>query len=463
MRLAVFTSQYPARVATFFERDMHALLRAGIELEIFSIYPRDDAMWARSLDAQLGDGRLRERTHHIAVSRAVAGSLGTFARHPLSCARQAGTVLAASARYGPVALAKSAYVLPKAWSWAAEHASRFDHVLAYWGNYAGTCAWAFHEHVGRPVPFSIWLHAGTDLYQQPIALREKMLHADNILTCCEFNATYIARTFSDIHERIAGRVHVCHHGLDLAAYPFTRESRPPSRIVAVGRLSPYKGFEYLLRAVAALRTRGRDFQLDIVGGGELAGALAELADGLGVADRVQFHGWVDQAVARRLIQGGTVLVHPSDGLGDGLPNVVREAMALGTPVIGSDAAGLPDALADGCGLLVPPRQPEALADAIERLLDNPALADRMAFAARQRVEADYDLWRNGERLAALLSSTRRRVPQQRRDELPAPRPHSLRGCDARRPDVSVPPPACTGAIGGRDTARPLPPTLACWP
>jgi glycosyltransferase involved in cell wall biosynthesis len=407
VRLAVFTSKYPARVATFFERDMQALLRAGVDLEIFSIYPRDDALWPQSLDAQLGDGRLRERTHYLAVGSTLAGAMGTGARRPLACARQAATVLAASVRYGPVAVAKSAYVLPKAWSWAASRATEFDHVLAYWGNYAGTCAWAFHQLVGRPVPFSIWLHAGTDLYHQPIHLRAKLLHADNILTCCEFNATYIARAFADIHERIRSRVHVCHHGLDLREYPFTREARPASRIVAVGRLSPYKGFEYLLRAIATLRTRSRAFHLDVVGGGELATSLAALSAELGVSDSVRFHGWVDHPVARRLMQQATVLVHPSDGLGDGLPNVVREAMALGTPVIGSDAAGLPDALADGCGLLVPPRDHEALADTLERVFDAPALADRMAHAARRRVEEHYDLWRNGNRLAALLAGTRR--------------------------------------------------------
>ncbi len=408
MRLAVFTSKYPARVATFFERDMQSLLRAGIDLEIFAIYPRDDALWPQSLDAQSGDGRLRARTHYLSVAPTITGAVGTVARQPLTCARQAAAVLAASVRYGPVAVAKSAYVLPKAWSWAATRAKEFDHVLAYWGNYAGTCAWAFHQAIGRPVPFSIWLHAGTDLYQQPIHLRTKLLHADNILTCCEFNATFIERSFANIHDRIRSRIHVCHHGLDLREYPFSREARPASRIVAVGRLSPYKGFEYLIRAVAALRARGRTFQLDLVGGGELQSSLAALAVDLGVSDAVRFHGWVEHPEARRLMQAATVLVHPSDGLGDGLPNVVREAMALGTPVIGSDAAGLPDALADGCGLLVPPRDAEALADTLERLLDNPALAERIARAARRRVEEHYDLWKNGARLAALLAGSRRR-------------------------------------------------------
>ncbi len=102
----------------------------------------------------------------------------------------------------------------------------------------------------------------------------------------------------------------------------------------------------------------------------------------------------------------TVLVHPSDGLGDGLPNVLREAMALGTPVIASRIAGIPEALDYGrCGILVPPRDVGALADAIATLLGNAALRRTFAERARRRTEQQFDMWRNGARLAELLSAT----------------------------------------------------------
>ena len=104
-------------------------------------------------------------------------------------------------------------------------------------------------------------------------------------------------------------------------------------------------------------------------------------------------------------------MHPSEGLGDGLPNVVREAMAVGTPVIGSDVAGIPDALRDGCGVLVPPRDVPALADALEQLLGDPQRRRDIAASARQRAADRYDLWRNGARLASLLTETRRASPR----------------------------------------------------
>jgi len=77
----------------------------------------------------------------------------------------------------------------------------------------------------------------------------------------------------------------------------------------------------------------------------------------------------------------------------------------------SDVAGIPDALRDGCGVLVPPRDPVALATALKRLLSDPAEQRAIAVRARRRTEEKYDLWRNGARLAHLLRSTRRGAPQ----------------------------------------------------
>ena len=407
MRLAVFTSKYPARVATFFERDMRALLEAGVTLDIFVIYPLDAGMWRYALELLSPDKLPRHRIHHLGLGESLRRARPTLASRSVICARDTVAVLPAAARYGPVPLAKTAYVLPKAWAWAAEFGDAYDHVLAYWGNYAGTCAYAFHRAVGRPIPFSLWLHAGTDLYHTPIFLREKLRYADNIITCCEFNRGYIWRAYPDAIHDIAPKLLVSHHGLDLGDFPFRPEGRPADRVIAVGRLAQHKGYDYLLRAAHVLYARGVDCTIELVGDGPERGALARLAAELGIAERVRFRGWLPFTEARTAMAEATVLVHPSDGLGDGLPNVVREAMALGTPVIASDVAGLPDALGDGCGVLVPPRDVAALATAIDGLLRDSARRAEIATRARHRTEEHYDMWRNGARLAGLLRATRR--------------------------------------------------------
>lgn len=409
MRLAVFTSKYPARIATFFERDMRALLEAGVEIDVFAISPLEAESWSHSLDL-LGPQYLsRDRVHHLTIGDALRRSRPVLRRRFAQATRDAVAVLRAALPYGPVRLAKTAYLLPKAWTWAAEHTHRYDHVLAYWGNYAGTCAYAFHRLAAPRVPFSIWLHAGTDLYRAPVFMKEKLAYADNIITCCEFNQGYILREFADV-PAVASKLHVCHHGLNLAEFPLRLEGRAPNTLLAVGRLSKRKGFDYLVRAAHTLHARGVDAVIEFVGDGEERPALEALARDLGIADRVKFLGWQPFSGVREAMNRATVLVHPSDGLGDGLPNVVREAMALGAPVVASDVAGIPDALRDGCGILVPPKDVAALAAALEALLRDPTARREIAIRARRRTEEKYDLWTNGARLAGLMQSTRRGVP-----------------------------------------------------
>ena len=424
MRLAVFTAKYPARVATFFERDMRALVEAGIEIEIFSIYPLDPSQWRYALDILGEDVLPRERVHHSRLDQSLSGARGLPGDRMGTLAADSAAILAAAARYGPTALAKTSYVLPKAWDWAAQFPDRFDHVLAYWGNYAGTCAYAFHRLIDRPIPFSIWLHAGTDLYKTPVFLRQKMLYADSIITCCEFNKRFIEERFTDIYPTVEDRVKVCYHGLDLAQFNFAPGGRPPRRVLAVGRLAKHKGFDYLLRAAHLLGEQGFPIEVDLVGDGPERQALAHLADQLGIGSSVHFRGWLPFDGVRKAMGEATILVHPSDGLGDGLPNVLREAMAVGTPVIASDVAGIPEALNEGrCGTLVPPRDVNALAQAIRTLLSDEAMRARFARLGRKRTEERFDLWQNGNRLAAHLRSLTRTAPAAVR----APRTVAARG------------------------------------
>jgi glycosyltransferase involved in cell wall biosynthesis len=406
VRLAVFTTRYPARSATFFRRDMSALLAAGIEVDVFPIYPMDATLWSSGLDIVDKHAIANDHVHNIGVGAMLRRAWPWPPRAVGRFVRDAAAVGASAARYGLVPLAKSAYVLPKAWAWAAQHADRYNHVLAYWGNYAGTCAYAFHRLLNRPIPFSIWLHAGTDLYLRQVFLREKLLYADNIITCCAFNRQYMSQRYPDLAPQIADKTHVCYHGLDLSTFPFAPDHRPAHRIIAVGRLARFKGFDYLLRAARALRDRGMTVELELIGDGPERGALETLARELGIA--VVFRGYLPFSAVQTAMSQATILVHPSDGLGDGLPNVLREAMAVGTPVIASRVAGIPEALDDGrCGTLVPPKDVPALAEAIHALLSDADLRRRHAMLGRRRTEELFDVWRNGAQLAERLRSTTR--------------------------------------------------------
>jgi glycosyltransferase involved in cell wall biosynthesis len=150
--------------------------------------------------------------------------------------------------------------------------------------------------------------------------------------------------------------------------------------------------------------------------------LHAVAD-LGLDGRVRFLGPALRDGVRDLLQRSHVLVHPS--VTEGLPNVVLEAMACGLPVVVTDAGGTREAVRDGVdGFVVPPREPLALAFALERLWDDERLRRRLGRAGRARVEAEFSLSRQGAELEELYHEVLR-GPRERSapasTRTPAPR------------------------------------------
>lgn len=403
MRVAIFTSQFPGRINTFFARDVRGLLDAGVDVEIFAIHPLEPALWTYVPDVLSDQVLPRTSVRHIGVWESVRRAVTRRATWTTSGSMVA--IAASAFRFGPAALLKSGYVMPKALAWAREHGERFDHVLAYWGNYAATCAYLFHRAAGRPIPFSTFLHAGTDLYRSRIFLEQKLMYADNIIVVCDFNRRFLKQTYPKIFERLAPKIYLHHLGLDFAALPFAADGRVPNRVLAVGGLHRTKGFDDLLRATAALGQRGREVRVRIIGDGPEAPALRQLSDRLCLS--VEFLGWRTFEQVREEMRCAALLVHPSTGLGDAVPTVIKEAMALGTPVVASAVAGIPELLDGGrCGVLVSPQDPAALADAIGGMLEDSSIGAEHAVRARARAEALFDLSRNGRALAARLGQTR---------------------------------------------------------
>jgi glycosyltransferase involved in cell wall biosynthesis len=404
LKLALFTNQFPCKVSTFFARDVRGLQEAGIQVDVFSMYPLDSSLWKWMPDILGDDVFPRYRVHHAPLRECLL-SLGNrtgfrFSRFVADTAAVGFSALP----FGPTAVAKSLYACLLGRLWCLRFADQYDHVMAYWGNYPATCAWMFHRLAGRKIPFSIMLHAGTDLYRNQVFLPQKLLYADNIFVVCEFNRAFIREKFADIFPAIESKIHVHHLGLDFSEFVGVPQARLPGSVVAVGRFDKLKGFDYLLRAIAELSKRGGDVSLELVGDGPEAPALRKVCADLGISDRVRFRGWCNFSQVRDAIRSATILVHPSIGIGDAVPTVIKEAMALGTPVIGSGVAGIPELLDDGrCGVLVPPKDVKALADAMESLLSTPEKREQLARAARAHAEKVLDLWQNTKQLADFLS------------------------------------------------------------
>ena len=175
-----------------------------------------------------------------------------------------------------------------------------------------------------------------------------------------------------------------------------RPSRPePGRILYVGRLSAEKGVDMLLEALAELKLRGMPCHLDIIGSGPLDHPLRELAQALGVESQVTFHGQIAfGSPLFEFYQKAMLLAIPSHS--EGLPQVIFEALAFGLPVVATTVGGIPAFLRDGQnGLLVPPGNPRALAEAMATMLVSPDLRDRLRHSGqtlitKHTLEAERD-------------------------------------------------------------------------
>lgn len=240
--------------------------------------------------------------------------------------------------------------------------------------------------------YSFAAHA-KDLYTTPERrLRRGLARARFAVTCHEDGA----RRLRELAGARAERVMYLRHGTDLDRFkPHPDEGRDPGLLLAVGRLTPKKGFHDLVAACAQLRKTGRHFRCVIAGDGRLRGELEQLIVAHGLAGQVRILGFQTQDQLAGWYAQASLLVMPSrvlaDGNRDGIPNVVVEAICSGTPVIATRAGSIPEVIEDGVtGRLVAPGDPAALAAAIEATLAEPAGARRLARNALNTVQGmDY--------------------------------------------------------------------------
>ncbi len=254
------------------------------------------------------------------------------------------------------------------------------------------------------IPYSFTAHA-KDIFHESVDqadLAAKIADAHHVVTVSDFNLAHLA-------DRFAGsgaRLHRVYNGLDLDRLALRTAEPAEPLLVAIGRFVEKKGFADLLDAVAILRDGGTKVPLALAGTGRLETQLREQATRTDLDDLVSFVGPLPQHEVLALLRQATVVAAPcvvaADGDRDGLPTVLIEAMAVGAPVVSTLVTGIPELVRDEeTGLLVRERDPYALAAAIQRLLDEAPLRQRLAAQARAFVEAEFDVRRQASTLNRL--------------------------------------------------------------
>ena len=409
MRLGYLYSRYPVISQTFCDAEMLALERRGIELVIGSVYPPLTSLrheYISKLSAPIHYAPPQE------ILRIVERTAKTTHKWPRDLVEQH------EGRYGPVAKAEQR---ARNALYFAEFFGRsgVDHVHVHFANRAAHTALFVKEISG--IPFSVTAH-GQDFM--------KDLGSDDLLreicAAAEFVAAETDYSRDLLRQRCpnsAAKIHRVYNGIDLERFPALGDetARPAvapyhlPRIVSVGRLVAFKGFDNLIDACAELARRRIDFVCDIIGDGPLRETLQEKVKRLDLSSRVNLLGSLSQAAVLDKLQAADIFALASttdaQGATDIFPTVILEAMASARPVVSTRLAGIPELVVDGqTGMLAPPGDFTALADALEQLMRDPELRLRLGHAGRARIEQHFRIEQTVAPLMQMLERSCSRRP-----------------------------------------------------
>lgn len=424
MRVAYIMSRFPKLTETFILYEILAVERQGVAVDLYplmrarstAVHPEGASLWRKVVERfSRAQGAtvmhpeaapLVERAHFSPfVSLRILRSQVHFLRRvPRAYLQTLWTVIRSnmgSANYLFGALS----VFPQT-VYRAElmFADGVGHVHAHFANHPAAAAFIIHRLTG--IPYSFTAH-GADLQVDQHMLREKVAEAAFVVTISQYNKELIVQVCG---EEVREKVVVIRCGVDTQVFRVRGDGGQvvcggrPFRILCTGTLYEVKGQTYLIEACRVLKARGVEVMCQFVGDGPDLAALREQVRQAGLEEQVRFLGLRRREEIVGLLGEVDVVVVPSiptmSGRREGIPVVLMEAMASGVPVVASGISGIPELVEDGqSGLLVPPRDPLALADALGRLYADPALRGRLGQGGRAMVLREFDLHTNAAMLA----------------------------------------------------------------
>jgi glycosyltransferase involved in cell wall biosynthesis len=399
MRLGYLYSRYPVLSQTFCDAEMLALEQLGFELEIGSVYPPLTSLRHEHI------ARLRAPIHYAPpqeILKISEKNAKTDGKWPCDLVDRH------ERKYGPGVKAEQR---ARNALYFADHFKRrgVDHVHVHFANRAAHTAMFLKEISG--IPFSLTAH-GQDFMKDlgnDDLLREICAAAEFVAAETDYSRDLLRQRCPDS----AGKIHRVYNGMDLTRFPAPNEEvsiNQVPRIISIGRLVAFKGFEYLIDACADLARRGLEFTCEIIGDGPLRGDLEARIRKLNLSDRVRLLGSLSQGAVLEKLRAADIFalasVTDKQGASDVFPTVIIEAMAAARPVVSTRLAGIPESVVDGeTGLLVPPADKMALAEALGRLMADAKLRLLYGRAGRARIEQHFRIEHTVESLIELLHKT----------------------------------------------------------
>jgi len=385
MRLGYLYSRYPVLSQTFCDAEMLELEQRGHEIVLASLYPPKTQLRHEYLMKLQAPIRYAPSSRDLDKLARKAKRLGRWPKELVS--RHEDKY---GAGYKAALRARNALFFVELFE-----RERVPHFHVHFANRAAHTAMFVKAISG--IPFSITAHGQdfmSDLGSDEL-LRELCATAEFVGAETDYSRDMLAARCPESGEKIF-RVY---NGIDLTRFPAAqtkRHSMGPVRFLSTGRLIPFKGFDILIDACAQLQNRALNFACEIIGDGPLRAELEARVAQHNLQERIHFAGEQSQIYVLRALRNSDIFVLASApderGASDIFPTVIAEAMASERPVVSTTVAGIPELVANSkTGVLVPPDDASALADAMDKLAREENLRDDFGRAGRRRIEQEFTI------------------------------------------------------------------------
>jgi glycosyltransferase involved in cell wall biosynthesis len=378
--LAYVFERFPSYVQTFCHREVSELQRQGAALTIFSIRRPEDEL------PQDWDKRLIDKIHYLPGEAELREEVASAKRRGLLPKNALREIEKLGRQPDFLRLYQGAYIGIRL------RERNLKHVHAHFAGLAARTAFWIKEFFG--IPYSVTAHANDIFAPRPFAIGlDKLIDsASAVVTESDYSAALLRAQFPQNSKKIL-RIY---NGIDVSQFHQPSFDACTPLIISVGRLVEKKGFADLIEACWRLNERGLSFRCEIIGEGPLEDSLRAQIAKSELESLVRLVGPQTQDEIARRLSTATVFCLPcvveQGGGRDNLPTVIAEAMASALPVVSTPIAGVPEMVTDNVsGFLVPPGDPAALADALNKVVGDKKLARRFGEHGRERAERLFSI------------------------------------------------------------------------
>jgi colanic acid/amylovoran biosynthesis glycosyltransferase len=401
LRIAYLLSQYPAFSHTFFLQEVLGLRRLGLHIQTASINkpdrPIDQLPPAEAIEAK--GTRYIKSGQALQIIRAILETCFSQPSVVLRGLRAVFSIDGLTMReraFWLFYLAEA--ILVGRWM----NKRRLPHLHVHFGGAVASVGML--ASMAWKIPYSLTIHGPEELLSvDAYHLREKIEQAAFVFCISDFCRSQLCQLTSPEQwtKFTVVRLGVDPVMLSPASRPMDLPARKPSptlELVCTGRLVPAKGHHILIEALAVLEQRGIQLHTTLIGAGPERKSLEALVKQHGLEEAVTFTSALSHEATLETLRRADIFTLAS--FAEGIPVALMEAMSLGLPCVSTTVAGIPELIRSGFdGILVPPANVAALADALEALVNDPALRRQLGSSGRQRIVADYNLPLNQKILA----------------------------------------------------------------